>query len=164
MNCENCNTKLKQGWNFCPNCGLMIGSYDMVEFLNRQIRELTKRIEEDVDMEDIIFPKNITITISPRNEGTFKPHEAPKQRVLRLPKDVVEPESHETAMNDKYIVVVKLPGVKDKKDISVNVYSKSVEIRAIAGNKGYFKIINIPPNFNYSSKRFENEELKLLFE
>ncbi|MBU5689625.1 MAG: zinc ribbon domain-containing protein [Candidatus Aenigmatarchaeota archaeon] len=163
MNCENCNEKLKENWNFCPNCGLMIGSYDMVEFLNRQIRELTKRIEEDVDMEDIIFPKNITITISQRPNENFR-HKQPKQKTIKLPENVIEPQTETANVNEKYIVIVKLPGVKSKDDVSVNAYSKSVEVRAIAGDKGYFKLIPIPSNLNFSGKRFENEELKLLFE
>jgi len=165
MKCEFCDTKLQKKWNYCPNCGAMIGSYDMMEFLNRQIRNLAKKLEETMDFEDDFeLPKNITITISPfPAKGNEKKHQIINPKPMKLPQNVVEPETHVRRLANEIIFLLKLPGVKKKEDINLQVFSNSVEVRAAAEEKGYFKIIQIPSNYSLVHTEFENEELKLQF-
>jgi HSP20 family molecular chaperone IbpA len=140
----------------------MIGSQDIAELLNRQIKSLARRLEE-VGMDDMELP-NITITIS---SLPFKPKSTKNQIInpkpIKLPENVVEPETSIKKSSHEIIFTLKLPGVKNKDDINLQVFSNSVEIRALAGDKGYFKIISIPPHYSLVDKRFENEELILHF-
>jgi hypothetical protein len=163
MRCEFCNQRLQKKWNYCPNCGAMIGNYDMLEFLNRQIKSLARRLEESIEIEDIELPKNVTITIS-----SFPIKNQPKKQIinpkpLKLPENISEPETNVKRMNHEMIFTLKLPGVKRKEDIDLQIFPNSVEIRALAKDKGYFKIINVPPHYSLVDKKFENEELVLHF-
>ncbi len=162
MKCEFCNTKLQKKWNFCPNCGSMIGNYDMLEFLNRQIKTLTKKLEEDMDFEDFELPRNITITITPIPVKKEK-RQIINSEPLKLPEKVFEPETTVRKIDKELIFSIKLPDVKRKEDIDLQIFPNSVEVRAVAKDKGYFKIINIPPHYSLIDKRFENEELSLHF-
>ncbi len=140
----------------------MIGSYDITEFLNRQIKNLARKLEE-AGMENVELP-NITITIS---SLPFKPQPLRNKIInpqpIKLPENVLEPEMRVKRGDREIIFILKLPGVKRKEDINLQIFSNSMEIRALAGDKGYFKIINIPPHYNLVDKRFENEELVLHF-
>ncbi|MFH8080374.1 MAG: zinc ribbon domain-containing protein [Candidatus Aenigmatarchaeota archaeon] len=164
MRCEFCNTKLQKKWNYCPNCGVMIGNYDMMEFLNRQIKNLAKKLEESIDFEnDFELPKNITITITPLPMKTQPKKQIINSEPIKLPEKVIEPETKVRRLVNEIIFSIKLPGVKRKEDIDLQIFSNSVEVRALAENKGYFKIINIPNNYVLVNKKFENQELILHF-
>jgi HSP20 family molecular chaperone IbpA len=162
MYCEFCGQKLQKKWNYCPNCGAMIGSYDIAELLNKQIKNLARKLEE-VGMESAELP-NIMITIS---SLPSKPSQSRNQIInpqpMKLPENVLDPETTMKRNDREIIVTLKLPGVKRKEDIDLHIFSNSVEIRALAGDKGYFKIISIPPHYSLVDKRFENEELVLHF-
>jgi HSP20 family molecular chaperone IbpA len=141
----------------------MIGNYDMLEFLNRQMKNLARRLEEDIEMDDFELPKNITITIS-----SFPIKNKPKKQIinskpLKLPENVSEPETSLKRSNNEMIFTLKLPGVQRKEDIDLQIFPNSVEIRALAKDKGYFKIINVPPHYSLIDKKFENQELILHF-
>ncbi|MBU5688011.1 MAG: hypothetical protein KQA41_00935 [Candidatus Aenigmarchaeota archaeon] len=164
MKCEFCDTKLQKRWNYCPNCGAMIGNYDMMEFLNRQIKNLAKKLEENIDFEnDFELPKNITITITPVPIKTQPKKQIINSDPIKLPENVIEPETKVRRLHNEIIFLIKLPGVKRKEDIDLQMFSNSVEIRALADDKGYFKIINIPSTYSLVDKKFENEELILHF-
>ncbi|MEM5871603.1 MAG: zinc ribbon domain-containing protein [Candidatus Aenigmatarchaeota archaeon] len=72
-----------------------------------------------------------------------------------------EPETSVRRVNDKIIVEVKLPGVKDEKNIEVRSLENSIEIKALAGDKAYFKILTKPPQTNVVKYNFKNEVLTL---
>ncbi|MCX8179587.1 MAG: zinc ribbon domain-containing protein [Candidatus Aenigmarchaeota archaeon] len=160
MRCEICDTKLNKKWRFCPNCGIMIGSSDLVEFFNRQIKFIAQKFEE-MD-EEFEIPKNITITLTPVGINQEKP-KIINSKPIKMPKDVIEPEMSMKKLANELIFYIKLPGVKKIEDVNLQIFSNSIEVRAVAGNKGYFKIINIPPRYSLVNKRLSDEELILHF-
>ena len=72
-----------------------------------------------------------------------------------------EPETSVRNIGGKIVVEVKLPGVKDSKDIEVKSLENSIEVKAMAGEKAYFKILKKPPKANVVSKNFERGVLKI---
>jgi HSP20 family molecular chaperone IbpA len=73
-----------------------------------------------------------------------------------------EPKTNLRRFADKIIYEVEIPGVKSLEDISISQLEKSVEIKAIAKNKAYFKIIQVSlPIIDYI---FEKGKLVLEFE
>ena len=73
-------------------------------------------------------------------------------------------EKHEPATNvrrlaDRVIYEVEMPGVKSVSDISIKKLENSIELKAIARNKAYFKIIQV--NFPVIDYSMENERLIL---
>ncbi|MBN2042328.1 MAG: zinc ribbon domain-containing protein [Candidatus Aenigmarchaeota archaeon] len=74
-----------------------------------------------------------------------------------------EPETDVKRMGDKITVEMKLPGVRDAKDIRINSLENSIEVKAIAGNKAYFKILTKPSDFSIIGKEFGKGVLHLEF-
>jgi len=66
-------------------------------------------------------------------------------------------------IGDRIIVDIKLPEVKSEENIDVKELSSSVEVKAAAGEKAYFKIITKPENFRLTQKSFSNGTLHLEF-
>ncbi|HDD45935.1 MAG TPA: zinc-ribbon domain-containing protein [Candidatus Aenigmarchaeota archaeon] len=89
-----------------------------------------------------------------------------RKRVIDIstPKITEEPRSEIRRVGDKLIVDIHLPGVKKEEDIDIKVLENSVEVKAFAGEKVYFKILTKPPEFDIARYAFENEILHLEFE
>ncbi len=82
---------------------------------------------------------------------------------LETAKTTEEPETCVRRIGDKIVVEVKLPSVKDMKNIEVISLESSIEVKAIAGDKAYFKILTKPQKANIVRKDFENGILRIEF-
>lgn len=89
-------------------------------------------------------------------------NEINKQKPIKAPKTTEEPKTDIRRINNRVIVELKLPGAK-KEDIEVNELEYSVEVKAVVGDKAYFKILTKPKESNIIEKKFENEVLHLEF-
>lgn len=67
--------------------------------------------------------------------------EAQAARLAKLPRQ--EPETKIRRLTDKIIYEISLPGVKEEKNIIINKLQNSIEIKAFAKDKAYFKLIPI---------------------
>ncbi|MGB9703504.1 MAG: zinc ribbon domain-containing protein [Candidatus Micrarchaeales archaeon] len=83
-----------------------------------------------------------------------------KEKAKRpIPKIAEEPEMNIKEENGKKILSISLPDVKSIKDIDIKKLEHSIEIRAFAGDKVYFKLI--PIEGNIVSKKFKDSTLTL---
>lgn len=112
----------------------------------------------------------IRIRITPVRPGqqTARPQPSPVQRPasqkeLPIPKTTEEPKTEVRRVDSKVMVDMELPGVKSIEDIRINDMPESVEVRAVAGDKGFFKILTKPGQFRVSSKSFSKGKLHLEF-
>ncbi len=80
---------------------------------------------------------------------------------LEAAKTTEEPETCVRRIGEKIVVEVKLPGVRDSKDIEVVSLENSIEVKAIAGDKAYFRILTKPPKTNIVRKDFEDGVLRI---
>jgi len=85
------------------------------------------------------------------------------EEVLKVPEKTEEPKSTIKRLSHKIAVDVELPKVKSERDIQVKELENSVEIRAVAGDQGYFKILTKPNNMRLIGKSFNNGTLILEF-
>jgi len=83
-----------------------------------------------------------------------------KQKV-RIPKITEEPETKVEKVGNEEMITVKLPDVKNLDDIEIRRLEQSLEIKAFAGDKAYFKLIPINPNAQISDRSFKNGILKI---
>lgn len=99
--------------------------------------------------------------------GAMRTREKPmfprEDRKLRLPEATEEPAANVRRLDGRVVVDLEIPGVKSEKDIEVNELESSVEVKAIAGNRGYFKILTKPEEFSLSRRTFKNGKLQLEF-
>ncbi|MEE9323479.1 MAG: zinc ribbon domain-containing protein [Candidatus Aenigmarchaeota archaeon] len=80
---------------------------------------------------------------------------------LERAKTTEEPETCVRRVDGKIMVEVKLPGVKNSGDIEIKSLESSIEVKAIAGDKAYFKILTKPEKANIVNKRFEDGILRI---
>ncbi len=74
-----------------------------------------------------------------------------------------EPSAEIRRLGDRLLVDISLPGVKHEKDIDINELEYSVEVKALAGDTGYFKILTKPEQFSLARSRFSDGKLHLEF-
>ena len=87
----------------------------------------------------------------------------PRRPELPAPKVTEEPKTEVRRVDSKVIVDMDIPGVKSEKDIRIQELQESVEVKAIAGDKAFFKIITKPAQFRLSKKNFNGGKLHLEF-
>lgn len=80
-----------------------------------------------------------------------------------LPKKTEEPETDTKRIADGVAVDIHLPGVMGTEDIDIKELSSSVEVRAIAGDKAYFKILTKPEDSRIKSTDFRDGTLRMEF-
>jgi HSP20 family molecular chaperone IbpA len=79
----------------------------------------------------------------------------PAKRVcFEKAKTTAEPETCVRNVDGKIVAEVKLPGVKRAEDIELRLLESSVEIKALAGDKAYFKILTKPPQAKVARREF----------
>ena len=87
--------------------------------------------------------------------------EEPK-RQLPVPKTTEEPKTDVRQAGSRVVVDLELPGVKEG-DVEVKELESSVEVRAIVGDKAFFKILTKPEQHSLVEKKFHNGKLHLEF-
>lgn len=179
IKCTYCRRKLDNGWNFCPNCGTEISKrIGMFDILKKQMDILRNVLtKEDYESQRTQTVRNaITIRI---NSGGFgnphiqiipkpvavssEPYRERKQLERKLPEKVIEPEVQVKRLAKEMIFTIPLPDVKSETDIDLILLEDSIEIRALAKDKGYFKILTVPKNYRLIEKSLDSGNLNLKF-
>jgi len=103
---------------------------------------------------------HITARAIPRGLKREKP---PQKIAIPVTKVTEEPKTEVKGMDSRVTVDMEIPGVKSEKDISINELEESVEVKAMAGNKAFFKILTKPARSRITSKTFKDGKLHLEF-
>lgn len=88
------------------------------------------------------------------NVKNLKLPESDAGKFAGLPKK--EPETNIRRLSNKVVYEINMPGVKSIKDVSIIQLENSIEIKALAKNKVFYKIIpiNLPiRNYNFSKQK-----------
>lgn len=80
-----------------------------------------------------------------------------------LPKIMEEPKTDVKRIGQTVVVNMHLPDVKEEHDIEIKDLEESVEVKAIAGDKAYFKILTKPSDTKVVNKKFKDGNLRLEF-
>jgi len=191
MRCPGCGREIDRKWTYCPYCGFRVKKdfftsiFERVfQRFNREFREIEKLMERDFEALDISqyfrpkhtrgFSIKIVSQTGKPPKITVRSWGIPKQRLEQAVKQELkqklpvvetteEPKAEIRRTDSKVLVDLELPGVKSENDISVQELSQSVEVRALAGKKAYFKIITKPPQFRLVKKSFSDGKLHLEF-
>ncbi|MBI2546881.1 MAG: hypothetical protein HYW23_00340 [Candidatus Aenigmarchaeota archaeon] len=172
--CKGCNSKIKSEWAFCPSCGVPLRETKKVssEFDKEPI-EIGRMPEMNIPnlmFKPFMKDKGISITITadnnapPRIEvvtsGDQRKHHHHEAKPVRLPKITEEPEMKVEQEQNKDVITLNLPDVKSLNDIDIKQLDQSIEIKAFAGDKAYFKLIPIPSNATVNNQ-FKDGVLKI---
>lgn len=155
-------------------------------FFSKPKRELSPEEEMEKDMAKMMkqaegmlkimgFPGKINIRIG-RGPQMMQPQQLDQQKAVKIQaggraeQEEVQRESKETleplmkatriAKGMRYVLV--LPGVMSANDIKIRQFHESIEIRAYAKDRAYFKVIPIGQNSQIVEKKYQEEMLKLV--
>lgn len=194
--CNNCDSKIKKSYNFCPGCGIqlrqpsedwgMLGKKDNSQkkpelkmfgggitggIMNKMLGNAMKMLEKEMAKEMQNNPNNSNMPGFPGakvklmiNGKEINPQKIPKKEekkdnVKILPIDFSnenlekwanlkkdEPQTSLKRIGDKIEYELDITGVKSIKDISIIKLENSIEVKAIAEEKAYQKVIplNLP--------------------
>jgi len=92
--------------------------------------------------------------------GVEEIEEEEAEEKVRVPKVTEEPEAEIKSSGNKQIISIKLPDVKEE-DIEIKKLEQSMEIKAFAGDKAYFKLIPLPANAAVVKKEFKDGVLRI---
>ncbi|MCS7106293.1 MAG: zinc ribbon domain-containing protein [Candidatus Aenigmarchaeota archaeon] len=98
--------------------------------------------------------------VKPAVEEVESVEEEAEKKKFKVPKVTEEPETKIEKVGNKQLIKIKLPSVKEE-DIEVKKLEQSIEVKAFAGDKAYFKLIPIPTNASVTRKEFKNEILTI---
>jgi len=166
--CKNCGEKVKDNWQFCPHCGKNLKEIEPFEDMEKEFKKLSR-----IGLPKVFTKptRGITITISTGRPGfgvktrRIEPQMRRKveevKKPIRIAKLTEEPETKVNRMGQKEIIQIKLPEVRSLDDIEVRRLEQSVEIRAFAGDKAYFKLIPISSGAEILRKEFKDNVLKI---
>lgn len=90
--------------------------------------------------------------------------EEKEEKKIREVKITEEPEVKIKRDVHKIEIEVDLPGVESPNDIEISELEESIEIKAYARDKAYFKIISKPKNKTIVEKKFEKGKLRIILE
>ena len=94
-------------------------------------------------------------------EGISEEVEEEPRRERKIPKITEEPETDIKRTVSNETITIKLPDVKNEDDIEIRKLEQSLEVKAFAGDKAYFKLIPIKRNFQILEKDFKDGILKI---
>ncbi len=159
--CRFCGKPVKKDFNFCPYCGSPLHHEvfdELDEILEREFERIEKIFGIPLPRIKVLPSKKVTVKISGKEVRETEMEKNGK--VKHVPKTIEEPEVKVEEKNGERIIRIKLPGVKDKKDIEITRLKESIEIKARAKDKMYFKIIPVKPASVFGTD-FRKEELIL---
>ena len=180
--CKNCDSKIDKTWIFCANCGNALKEVkgkDIFQEVDKEFRQIDKILEMKVPkfmLRPPLKAKGVSIIITADNVSPPKinvqtygdqrhihhqhEHRRHEEKAVRIPKTTEEPETKIQRSQNKQIITLNLPDVKNLEDIEIKQLQQSVEIRAFAGDKAYFKLIPIPSNASVNNE-FKDGVLKI---
>lgn len=76
--------------------------------------------------------------------------------------ETAEPETEIKKIDGKVSYTIRLPDVKKVDDIQIKRLPNSIEVRAVCGNKMYFKLFEAPQNLGIVEKSFKSGVLNIV--
>ncbi len=105
---------------------------------------------------DNVSPPKIDV----RPYGENKHHHHVEEKPVRTVKTTEEPKTKVQRVKNKQIITMDIPDVKGLEDIEITQLHQSIEIKAFAGDKAYFKLIPIPSHATVNNE-FKDGVLKI---
>jgi len=140
---------ISQGISISINSANGMPTIKVKQFGPEGMKEM-KNISNKPEKEDIRKEQEKMKTLSKEDKEKL-------EKFSKLPRE--EPKTNIRRLSDRIIYEIALPGVKDNKSITINRLENSIEIKAFAKDRAYFKLI--PLSLPIKKHYLEDEKLVL---
>ncbi len=170
MKCPSCSERTGKDWKYCPYCGYTLPreprfkdlmNNNVMRELRRIFRGLGMTAKHEQSKEHFII--RIKTNTGPDikfESGKGITHES-SSKFLKMPEDLIEPEVEVKQFLNEMTIKAELPGVKKLDNVLLKRVGESIEIRAVAKKKGYFRVLHVPKEFMLESKKLNKGLLEL---
>ncbi len=143
---------------------ISVKTYGNVE-KEKVMDEIIKQIGSKRQQKKLMFGFLKQRTPKEKPSGIFFKKEIPEKREkpLPTPRFTEEPKTDIRRLDSRVVVDMDVPGVKSLNDVEIKELENSIEVKAIAGDKAYFKILTKPEQFRITNKEFKDGRLHLEF-
>ena len=172
MNCNKCNLNVEKRWNYCPSCGSRTKAATIDGLA---IDDVFLNIMHD--LKDVFLAEShkrsansVVVGISNQDKGLLDMGNTNTAKYLESKTkkcgitNTKEPKT-KTLENraGKLVIQLHIPHVRSKKNIHIDEFEESCEIRAQTNDTLYCKILKTPPNMSLKAKEFKCEKLSVTF-
>jgi hypothetical protein len=177
MKCGFCSKNLERSWKYCPFCGEQKPGFFRNPFkgfsdklFTKSFEKMFKQIFDSMDVEELPFKnsKNFVIKMSDLDGvPKIKVYDSTRANIKkskpaisnRILKNVEEPQASLKEVSGNLFIELQIPDVKSIKDVEVTRLGESVEIRAFAKDKSYFKMVPVPNHSRVLRKELRDGKL-----
>lgn len=163
MKCASCSSAIEKDWKFCASCGANLCG--LPDNMAKAIEASILSALQGTNMSGFairVIPSKTSEAEDHKKKAYFK--RQPQTSFLETPNKplkVVEPKTDITRLPGRIIVDAELPEVSNSNDIKVMLLGESIEIRAVANEKMYMKIMQIPRNMRLARSSFVEGKLRM---
>ena len=163
MRCAACNSVLEENWKFCASCGANIreSSAALTREIAQSIMSSLNDSENKGRLEIKILPHEIIKNSQKDKAYSKRQKQNSFLNTPAKPLEVVEPKTDITRLPGRIMLETEIPGVKSGNSIKIMLLGESIEIRAVAPEKMYMKIMRIPRNMRLDGSSFVDGRLKI---
>jgi HSP20 family molecular chaperone IbpA len=161
---------MARDWAYCPYCGGKINNNSLFSGLSKMINGLFNNNElfnTNNAPEAKVFkfristgPEGKLVVSNNLNQNQVLPSKK-SVRMTRMPSELIEPKTIVNKSEQAIELIIELPGIKSLNDINLIRMGESLEVRAVKGNKGYFKLIKVPGDYAITNKSIDKEVLSV---
>lgn len=163
MRCHSCNSVVEENWKFCASCGASI--IDNSDRMAKMIEASVASALQGTGMSGFAI-RAVPQAGNQNAPGEHKPRfrRQAQANFLEQPntaKTVIEPKTDITRMPGKILIEAELRNVASGNDIKIMLLSESIEIRAVAPENMYMKILRVPKNLKLARSSFAGGKLEI---
>lgn len=129
--------------------------------------EIKERVRRQLGIGEVKAQKKEKPKLKVGKPRKFRPEmgqrKKEKKPERKPPKVTKEPETEVRRLGDRVVVDMEVPGVDKEEDVEINELKSSVEVKAMTGDKAYFKILTKPEDSRIIEKKLEKGKLHLEF-
>ncbi len=154
--CKACSSEVKENWNYCPTCGQLTKE---------------KKVEGSGNSVSLFGPFGVKVNFRSIGEDNTSGvglvelrareqliEQAKLRGLVEQPKITEEPTAEVLKDSVGVVFKIKLPGAQEN-SIELSRLPNSLELKAVAGDKIYFRAFEVPGNMVVTERKFENDLL-----
>ena len=154
--CKACSSDVKENWKYCPTCGQATKDRDVVG--NGNSVSISGPFGVKISFRSVGEDNTSGVGLAELKVREQLVEQARLHGLIEQPRTTEEPIAEILKDSLGIVFKIKLPGAQEN-SIELRRLPNSLELKAIAGDKLYFRAFEVPGNMVVTERKFENELL-----